>query len=538
MSKPFRNEEPPTHEELQKRLEEALKQLGIHESPFFKSAAGQGTSPGGAAPEKKPTEPEPPRKQPDDLNKFNRKPKEVKEFLDRYVIRQDEAKKVLSVALCDHYNHVRMAREGKSQSNYSKQNVILLGPTGVGKTYLVRSMAEMIGVPFVKADATKFSETGYVGADVEELVRSLVRQADGDVESAQYGIIYLDEVDKIAAASGTQGGRDVSGRGVQTNLLKLMEETEVPTRAPNDISGQFEMMMQMSGSGGRKRQPSTINTRHILFIVSGAFEGLEKIVTKRLREASIGFSAARNASESQSEKNVFDQATTQDFIDFGFEPEFIGRLPVRVVCKSLQEDDLYQILKSSEGSIVRQYEQSFEAYKIEVFFHEDALREIARQAARENTGARGLMTVCERVFRHYKFELPSTKLKRFIVTREVILNPEIELARLLAEGERERFKITSAVVHEFAQRFTQSYGIRIRFTEEAAIRLAEKAETEGVPVRDYCARSFENYQFGLKLTVLEQGAEEFVLDIDAVENPDAWLSAWVLKNYRQSEKED
>lgn len=532
MSKPFRNEEPPSPEEIKKRLEEAFRQLGIHDSPFFKSAADQETSPGGAAPEKKPTEPEPPRKQPDDLNKFNRKPKEVKEFLDRYVIRQDEAKKVLSVALCDHYNHVRMAREGKSQSNYSKQNVILLGPTGVGKTYLVRSMAELIGVPFVKADATKFSETGYVGADVEELVRSLVRQADGDVESAQYGIIYLDEVDKIAAASGTQGGRDVSGRGVQTNLLKLMEETEVPTRAPNDISGQFEMMMQMSGSGGRKRQPTTINTRHILFIVSGAFEGLEKIVTKRLREASIGFFAARNASESQSEKNVFDQATTQDFIDFGFEPEFIGRLPVRVVCKSLQEDDLYQILKSSEGSIVRQYEQSFEAYKIEVFFHEDALREIARQAARENTGARGLMTVCERVFRHYKFELPSTKLKRFIVTREVILNPEMELARLLVEGERERFKITSAVVHEFAQRFTQSYGIRIRFTEEAAIRLAEKAEMEGVPVRDYCARSFENYQFGLKLTVLEQGAEEFILDIDAVEDPDAWLSAWVLENYR------
>lgn len=538
MSKPFRNEEPPTPEELKKRLEEALKQLGIHESPFFKSAAGQGTSPEGAAPEKKPTEPEPPRKQPDDLNKFNRKPKEVKEFLDRYVIRQDEAKKVLSVALCDHYNHVRMAREGKTQSNYSKQNVILLGPTGVGKTYLVRSMAELIGVPFVKADATKFSETGYVGADVEELVRSLVRQADGDVESAQYGIIYLDEVDKIAAASGTQGGRDVSGRGVQTNLLKLMEETEVPTRAPNDISGQFEMMMQMSGSGGRKRQPSTINTRHILFIVSGAFEGLEKIVTKRLREASIGFSAARKSAEPQSQKDVFDQATTQDFIDFGFEPEFIGRLPVRVVCKSLQEDDLYQILKSSEGSIVRQYEQSFEAYKIEVFFHEDALREIARQAARENTGARGLMTVCERVFRQYKFELPSTKLKRFVVTREVIQNPEKELARLLAEGERERFKITSAVVHEFAQRFTQSYGIRIRFTEEAAIRLAEKAETEGVPVRDYCARSFENYQFGLKLTVPEQGAEEFILDIDAVENPDAWLSAWVLKSYRPPENKD
>jgi ATP-dependent protease Clp ATPase subunit len=189
-------------------------------------------------------------------------------------------------------------------------------------------------------------------ADVEELVRSLVRQADGDVESAQYGIIYLDEVDKIAAASGTQGGRDVSGRGVQTNLLKLMEETEVPTRAPNDISGQFEMMMQMSGPGGRKRQPSTINTRHILFIVSGAFDGLEKIVTKRLREASIGFSAARKNSESLPQKDVFDRQRLWILSISVLSPSLSAACPVRVVCKSLQEDDLYQILKSSEGSIV------------------------------------------------------------------------------------------------------------------------------------------------------------------------------------------
>ncbi|MDI9401250.1 MAG: ATP-dependent Clp protease ATP-binding subunit ClpX [Limisphaerales bacterium] len=540
MSKFFRNEEPPpTPEELQRRLEETLKQMGLHESPFFKSTfSGQGGESRTTAAADEPGDSPPAPNPPDDLKKFHRKPKEVKEFLDRYVIRQDEAKKVLSVALCDHYNHVRLAREGKSQSNYSKQNVILLGPTGVGKTYLVRSMAELIGVPFVKADATKFSETGYVGADVEELVRSLVRQADGDVESAQYGIIYLDEIDKIASASANQGGRDVSGRGVQTNLLKLMEETEVPTRAPNDISGQFEMMMQMTGGGGRKRQPSTINTRHILFIVSGAFEGLEKIVTKRLREASIGFSAARNAGDDSAQKDAFDQATTRDFIDFGFEPEFIGRLPVRVVCKALGEDDLYQILKSSEGSIVRQYEQSFEAYKIEVFFQEDALREIARQAAQESTGARGLMTVCERVFRQYKFELPSTKLKRFVVTREVILNPEAELSRLLAEGERERFKVCGAVVHEFAERFAQSHGIRIRFTDEAAILLAEKAEAQGISVRDYCARSFENYQFGLKLILPQPDQEEFLLGPEAVENPDAWLSTRVLKSYRPPEKKD
>lgn len=532
MNRPFTNGKDLTPEELQRQLEEALRQLGIKDSPFFKKSGGGNSSPESASQES--GTPSPKRKRPamDDLLKFNRKPREVKEYLDRYVIRQDEAKKVLSVALCDHYNHVRLAREGKTRAshNYSKQNVILLGPTGVGKTYLVRSMADLIGVPFVKADATKFSETGYVGADVEELVRNLVRQANGDVERAQYGIIYIDEIDKIASASASQGGRDVSGRGVQTNLLKLMEETEVPTRAPNDLSGQFEMMMRMGGD--KKPQPATINTRHILFIVSGAFDGLEKIVSKRLREDSIGFSASRGPKGNVRTEDVFDQATTRDFIDFGFEPEFIGRLPVRVVCKPLDEDDLYEILKSSEGSIVRQYEQSFGAYKIEVFFEDEALREIARLAALEKTGARGLMTVCEKVFRQYKFELPSTNLSRFVVTRKTILDPEKELALLLQEGQKEHFKVSSAVVHEFAERFTQSYGIRLRFTDGAAISLAQSAEEQKMPVRDYCAQVFKDYQFGLKLVMSNHGDEEFLLDEEAVKNPDDWLSARVVKTYR------
>jgi ATP-dependent Clp protease ATP-binding subunit ClpX len=191
-----------------------------------------------------------------------------------------------------------LAAEGKEQPNYTKQNIILLGPTGVGKTYLIRSIADLIGVPFVKADATKFSETGYVGGDVEDLVRDLIRRADGDVERAQYGIIYIDEIDKIAA-SNQSAGRDVSGRGVQTNLLKLMEETEVSVRAPHDIAGQIQAMMEMTQGRGRK-QPATINTKHILFVVSGAFDGLEKIVRKRLRESTIGFAAATQAPPDES----------------------------------------------------------------------------------------------------------------------------------------------------------------------------------------------------------------------------------------------
>src|SRR6185312_7162855 len=199
------------------------------------------------------------------------------------------------------------------------------------------------------------------------------------------------------------GGRDVSGRGVQTNLLKLMEETEVPSRSPNDIAGQIQAMMAMQR--GRKA-PSTINTKHILFIVSGAFDGLEKIARKRLRDAAIGFAAREQHPEASEE--ILAVAQTRDFIEFGFEPEFIGRLPVRVVCLQLNVDDLFQILKTSEGSIIRQYEQSFAAYGIEVLFRDDGLRRIAELAAEEKTGARGLMTVCERIFRDLKFELPST----------------------------------------------------------------------------------------------------------------------------------
>jgi ATP-dependent Clp protease ATP-binding subunit ClpX len=496
---------PPTPEEFQRQLAQFMQRH------FQGAQPGSGASP---APPDAATAAEP--ELPPEAFEFRHKPREVKAYLDRFVIKQDEAKKVLSVALCDHYHHVRLALEGRESANYAKQNILLIGPTGVGKTYLIRSAADLIGVPFVKADATKFSETGYVGGDVEDMVRDLLRLADGDVRRAQYGIIYIDEIDKIAAASNTSG-RDVSGRGVQTNLLKLMEETEVPARSPNDLAGQIQAMLEVTSRAGRKA-PSAINTKHILFIVSGAFDGLEKIVHKRLREATIGFAA--KAPVADTAEQALEHAQTSDFIEFGFEPEFIGRLPVRVLCHPLSAADLYLVLKHSEGSIIRQYEQDF----------------AAELAGVERTGARGLMTVCERVFRHLKFELPSTEVKRFVVTRGLVDDPLGELKNIVADPQREARLMAKQLVDEFAQRFRQQHGLALRFTAAATDRLAAKAREQSRSVRDLCAVLFKDYQFGLKLIAQNSDQKEFVIDADTVEAPDKVLSQWVVASYRPGGK--
>ena len=393
--------------------------------------------------------------------------------------------------------------EGNDQANYAKQNVILLGPTGVGKTYLIRNAADLIGVPFVKADATKFSETGYVGGDVEDLVRELLRRADGDVSRAQYGIIYIDEIDKIASASNASG-RDVSGRGVQTNLLKLMEETEVPARSPNDISGQIQAMMDLTQRG--KKPPGHHQHQTHFVHRQRRVRGPGKNRQETPARGRHRFCRARGQGH-RSKLRSLDHAQTRDFIEFGFEPEFIGRLPVRVVCHPLEVEDLFTILKTSEGSIIRQYEQTFTAYGIEVLFRDDGLRRIAELAGEESTGARGLMTICERVFRDFKYELPSTHVRRFVVTRELVDDPAAELRKLMAEHEQEERDVARQLVHDFAARFRDHYKLEIRFTDAAADRLVAMASEQSVPVRDLCAARFKDYPIRLEADLAKHRPE-------------------------------
>lgn len=464
---------------------------------------------------------------------FHYTPKDIKRHLDRFIIGQDEAKKALSIAVCDHYNHVQFFRDGQGLHQYLKQNILLLGPTGVGKTYLIRCIAELIGVPFVKADATKFSETGYVGLDVDELVRSLVQQADGNIDAAECGIIYLDEVDKVAGSAHPGGGKDVSGRGVQTNLLKLLEETEVPLRSPNDLQGQMEAAMEMMQGG--KKSARNINTRHILFIASGAFAGLPAIINRRLRSGSIGFqSAPPPEPDTGSEDEPLFHVSTQDLLDYGFEPEFAGRLPVRVACHQLTEDNLFRILNTSEGSILRQYEQSFSAYGIDLRWEEAALHRIASAGMKEETGARGLVSVLESLMREPKFELASLGPLELNINTEFMDDPSRVLAQWLKDAEKKAETRVPKSLLEFTAEFEKSHDLIISFTVEAAAWLRQQAENENTPLKVYCRERFKDFPYGLKLIAERTGEQTFEIDLDTAKDPDQTLSRRVVHFYRDA----
>ena len=458
---------------------------------------------------------------------FEYKPSDIKKFLDRFVIRQDDAKKVLATAICDHYHHIQNAPDPDEWRDYKKQNIILIGPTGVGKTYLIQNIARLIGVPFVKADATKYSETGYVGGDVEDLVRELIAQADGDHSLAECGIVYLDEIDKIASPTNVLG-RDVSGHGVQRNLLKLMEETEVPVRSSTDIASQMQAFMEFQTKG--KIEKKTINTRHILFIVSGAFSGLTEIVKKRVGSKQIGFMGDKPSGEE--EHFLLEKVKSVDFIEYGFEAEFAGRLPVVVHCLPLSVNDLFDVAKHSEGSILKQYRRDFQSYGIDVYFADDGIRAIAELAAEELTGARGLMSICEKIFRDYKYYLPDSEVRGFVVTAELVRDPKGKLKELLENPDFYSGRILAWKVDRFREEVLREHGIRLSFTPESVARVGVEAGAAGKDVVEYCRDLFRNYEHALNLLSKASGDTEFLIDEEALGDPGASFERWIRDTYR------
>ena len=516
-------------EEFQRHLQQMMRSGNI---PFFTPGAGFSAPSASKKTEAPQGEEDKHESALRRVREFNLKPREIRDYLDRFVIRQDEAKKVISVAICDHYNHVRQCLEKPElrEKDYAKQNVLLLGPTGVGKTYLMRTIARLIGVPFVKADATKFSETGYVGGDVEDLVRDLVRTADGDTELAQYGIIYVDEIDKIAGAQGLQG-RDVSGRGVQTNLLKLLEETDVSLHSQTDLLGQMQAAMEMQ-RGGRPR-PRTINTRHILFIVSGAFDKLAEQVRRRVDRAQVGF--AHTGRRLDDDTDALALVQTSDFIQYGFEPEFVGRLPVRVACHSLKPEDLEKILLTSEGSVLSQYRSDFAGYGIDFTIEPAAIRKVAESAYAEGTGARGLMTVLERLFRDFKFELPSTAIRSFTITPRTLDDARSEVKTLLRANSEAQREVLRAEVAEFVRRFQRDHGFELEFADDALTALVDESLTRDKTIRGLCEEKFRDFHHGLKLVSRNSGSTTFSITAAVIQNPEKELSRWVVASYRPDE---
>ena len=347
------------------------------------------------------------------LNELNDipSPKEIKEVLDDYVIGQEEAKKTLAVAVYNHYK--RVAHEevsNKDDIEIQKSNILLLGPTGCGKTLLARTLAKILNVPFAIADATTLTEAGYVGEDVENILLKLIQAADGDIQKAEKGIIYIDEIDKITRKSENPSiTRDVSGEGVQQALLKIIEGT----------------IASVPPQGGRKhpnQELIQINTENILIICGGAFEGLENIIKDRTGEKAIGFGTQIKSQKEINKYEIFQELLPQDLLKFGLIPEFIGRLPIVATLKDLDRDALIQILVEPKNSLVKQYQKLFEIDGVELVFKQEALEAIVDKAIERKTGARGLRSIIEERMRDIMFEIPSNPdIEKCIITKETIL---------------------------------------------------------------------------------------------------------------------
>ena len=337
------------------------------------------------------------------------KPVEIKKFLDDYVIGQDAAKKVLAVSVYNHYKRVLAMKNQESDVELQKSNILMLGPTGSGKTLLAQTLARMLNVPFAIADATTLTEAGYVGEDVENILLKLIQAADGDVARAEYGIIYIDEIDKITRKSENPSiTRDVSGEGVQQALLKIVEGTEA----------------HVPPQGGRKhphQELIPINTTNILFICGGAFEGLDKIIEHRTDRKSIGFNSEVTTLSQKNRGTILREALPEDFIKFGMIPEFVGRVPVTVALDALTKEDMVHILTEPKNSIVKQYKKLFELDGVQLSFEKDALEAIAEKTITRKTGARGLRAIMETMMMDTMFEIPSDEtIKHCKITKEVV----------------------------------------------------------------------------------------------------------------------